>query len=70
MATQVNITGGDAQRRSAKQAARQAAQGYDAAIEDLTTNWETLTAAQKQEAIRRGLVLVLRVARYLLLGRI
>ena len=49
-----------------KQAARSAMRGYDAALEDLTTNWSGLTQAQKVEAARTMLVIVARGVRWLL----
>ncbi len=40
---------------------------YNAALADLTDNWGTLTAAQKQETMRTMLVILARSVRFLML---
>jgi uncharacterized membrane protein len=49
-----------------KKTARQAMQGYSAALDDLTTNWSGLTVAQQREALRTMLIILARGMRWLM----
>lgn len=51
----------------AKRKARDIANTWQSVHADLTTNWETLTNAQKSEALRQAAIFSLEVNRYLLL---
>ena len=59
----------EALRQQAEAAAHTAAvsalQGYNAVMADLTDNWTGLTAGAKLEAVRAGVVVALRLARWL-----
>jgi hypothetical protein len=57
------------QEQQRKQAARNAMRGYDAALNDLTSNWDGLTAAQQREAIRAMLIILARSVRWLMARR-
>ena len=52
-----------------KHAARSAMRAYDAALEDLTSNWDGLTTGQKVEAARTMLVILARGVRWLMTNR-
>ncbi|MBZ0308968.1 MAG: hypothetical protein K8I82_23085 [Anaerolineae bacterium] len=56
-----------AQVRLYKIQASAALSQYNAALADLTDNWGTLTAAQKQETMRTMLVILARSVRFLML---
>lgn len=66
---QIQISGGNvnAPEQLAKRQARQALQQYDAALADLTDNWAGFTSAQKVEAIRAGVVILMKAVRFLML---
>lgn len=51
----------------AKAAVRAAIPAYNAAMDDLTTNWSGLTTGQKSEALRTMLILVAKVCRWLVM---
>jgi hypothetical protein len=57
------------QEQQRKQAARSALRGYDAALDDLTSNWDGLTAAQQREAQRTMLIILARSVRWLMARR-
>lgn len=61
----IQITGGTPDPR--KTEARQAMRQFDAALDKVTTNWATLSAAERQEAIRTMVVIVARAVRWLML---
>lgn len=61
----ITATGTHGQAKAHERAARQAAAQLDASIDALTTGWSALTAAQKTEALRAGLVLALRCLKVL-----
>ncbi len=45
--------------------ARKALKDIDEALADLTDNWDLLTQAQKLNAVKRGVIIALRVVRWL-----
>jgi hypothetical protein len=49
-----------------KHTARSAMRGYDAALEDLTTNWSGFSAAQQREALRAMLIILARSVHWLM----
>lgn len=53
--------------RAAKRQAQLAFQEYDAALANLADNWSGLNANQKIEAVRAGLVILMKAVRFLML---
>lgn len=52
---------------SAKAQAKSALQDYDTALAALTDNWAGLNANQKVEAVRAGVVILMKAVRFLML---
>lgn len=62
----IQPTGASGRVKEARRAAQQAAASYADTLANLTDHWGGLATAAKTEALRAGVVLCLRVLRYLI----
>lgn len=67
MSTPIQPSGPQSQERLARRQARQALEAWQQAWDNVTTNWDGLTAAAKTQALRQAAQVSLRVARLVLL---
>jgi hypothetical protein len=67
MSTPIQPTAANARQRLARREARQALEAWQQVWNDIHTNWDSLTATAKTQALRQAALISMRVARLALL---